>query len=219
VASVPNLFGWITFDVNDLLPDHWQQNITAVAVEADFRDFPRTPVVTREAPDVPSILRGRVHAAQVRSRLPWLRELYQGAFRDLAVRAAAEGVAPAADERYGVVLNVQRGAAMRFEAHVDSNPITGLLFFTDHPEGGGELCIARDPAASDVAAIERSCTVIRPHAGHLIFFDGRTYPHYARPLVAQSGLRVLAIMNYYTDSFPESTRPRELNRHLYGDPV
>ena len=24
-------------------------------------------------------------------------------------------------------------------------------------------------------------------------------------------------MNYYTESFPESTRPPELNRHLYGD--
>jgi hypothetical protein len=36
----------------------------------------------------------------------------------------------AADERYGTVLNVQRGTAMRFECHVDSNPVTGLLFCT-----------------------------------------------------------------------------------------
>jgi hypothetical protein len=26
-------------------------------------------------------------------------------------------------------------------------------------------------------------------------------------------------MNFYTESFPESTRPPELNRHLYGDDV
>ena len=38
----------------------------------------------------------------------------------------------AADDRYGVVLNVQRGTKMRFECHVDSNPLTGLLFCTDH---------------------------------------------------------------------------------------
>jgi len=25
------------------------------------------------------------------------------------------------------------------------------------------------------------------------------------------------VMNYYLSSFPESTRPAELNRHLYGD--
>ena len=39
------------------------------------------------------------------------------------------------DDRYGVVLNVQRGTEMRFECHVDSNPLTGLLFCTDHPDG------------------------------------------------------------------------------------
>jgi hypothetical protein len=32
-------------------------------------------------------------------------------------------------------------------------------------------------------------------------------------------MRVLAVMNYYTESCPESARPRELNRHLYGDLV
>ncbi len=30
-------------------------------------------------------------------------------------------------------------------------------------------------------------------------------------------MRVVAVMNFYTESSPESTRPRELNRHLYGD--
>ena len=38
----------------------------------------------------------------------------------------------AGDERYGVVLNVQRGTAERFECHIDSNPLTGLLFCTNH---------------------------------------------------------------------------------------
>ena len=65
--------------------------------------------------------------------------------------------------------------------------------------------------------MERDCSVIRPHAGHLIFFDGRRYPHYARPLTLESDLRVVAVMNFYTESYPESTRPLELNRHLFGD--
>ena len=30
-------------------------------------------------------------------------------------------------------------------------------------------------------------------------------------------MRIVAVMNFYTESCPESTRPRELNRHLYGD--
>ena len=70
---------------------------------------------------------------------------------------------------------------MRFECHVDSNPLTGLLFCTDH-SAGGELVIAHDPTAADVTSVERDCSVIRPHAGHLIFFDARHHPHYARPL-------------------------------------
>jgi hypothetical protein len=212
-------FLWITFDVTDLLPPHWQQDVIAVAAEADFRDFPRTPVLTREAAGVLSIARGRVHAPQVRSRLPWLHELYHGAFRDLAEEASAESVKTAADDRYGLVLNVQRGTGMRFEAHVDSNPVSGLLFCTDHPAGGGEVAVSNDPAASGVASIDRDCSVIRPHAGHLVFFDGRFRAHYARPLAAASDMRVLAVMDYYTESCPESTRPRELNHHLYGDPL
>lgn len=105
---------------------------------------------------------------------------------------------------------------MRFECHVDSNPLTGLLFCTDH-SAGGELVFAHDPGAADIAAVDQNCSVIRPHAGHLIFFDARRYPHYARPLAAAASTRIVAVMNFYTGSCPESTRPRELNRHLYGD--
>ena len=122
----------------------------------------------------------------------------------------------ASDERYGVVLNVQRGTRMRFECHVDSNPLTGLLFCTNHP-AGGELLFAHDVSAAGLTAVERDCSVIRPQAGHLIFFDGRRYPHYARALMQESEMRVVAVMNFYTESFPESTRPPELNKHLYGD--
>jgi hypothetical protein len=209
-------FHWTTFDLNGRLPAGWQRDILAVADGADFREFPRTPILSREAPKVQRISRGRVHADQVRQHLPWLYRSYRGEFLELAGLARAERVAAARDDRYGVVLNVQRGTGMRFECHVDSNPLTGLLFCTDH-RAGGELVIAHDPAAADVADVERDCSVIRPRAGHLIFFDARQHPHYARPLAAATDTRVVAVMNFYTESCPESTRPRELNKHLYGD--
>jgi len=84
---------------------------------------------------------------------------------------SAEHVSAAQDDRYGVVLNVQRGSRMRLECHVDSNPLTGLLSATDH-EAGGELIVAHDGRGGP-AAVERRCSVIRPHAGQLIFFDAR----------------------------------------------
>ncbi len=213
---MPPRFRWTTFDVNDLLPHGWRRDVAALAADADYRMFPRTPVVSREANDVSHISRGRVHADQVRLRLPWLHDLYSGAFLELAREAWPEPVVAARDPRYGLVLNVQHGTSMRFECHVDSNPLTGLLFCTDH-EAGGELIVARDPGASGLSEIEKNCSVIRPHAGHLVFFDARHHPHYARPLLSESDTRVLADMNFYTESYPESTRPRELNRHLYGD--
>jgi len=215
--SVPVRFGWTTFDVSNRLPADWQQDVAAVAVKADFREFPRTPILSREAVDVARISRGRVHASQVRECLPWLYRLYRGYFLELAGVTCAEQVAPALDDRYGIVLNVQRGTVMRFECHVDSNPLTGLLFCTDHRAGtGGELVFAHDPAASDVEAVEKDCSVLRPHAGHLIFFGGQHHPHYARPLISETDVRIVAVMNFYTESCPESTRPPLLNRHLFS---
>jgi hypothetical protein len=214
---MPLWFSWTTFDVTSCLPENWQDDIGVVAAEADFREFPRTPTLSREAVNVAHIPRGRVHAGQVRGSLPWLYGLYQGCFLELAREVRAERVMPACDDRYGIVLNVQRGTGMRFECHVDSNPMTGILFCTNHPtDGGGELVFAHDPAAGDVDRVERECSVIRPQAGHLIFFDGSKLPHYARPLTSNSDIRVVAVMNFYTESCPESTRPPELNRHLFG---
>jgi hypothetical protein len=211
-------FRWTTFDLAGQLPGDWQQAIGAVAETAQFDTFPPTPILSREAQEVAHIYRGRVRAQQVRERLPWLYELYRGDLLDLANQACAEDVTPASDDRYGLVLNVQRGTDMRFECHIDSNPLTGLLFCTDHPAGaGGELVFGRDPSAAGLAAVDRNCSVIRPHQSYLIFFDGRYHPHYARPLTAPADMRIVAVMNYYTKSFPESTRPKELNQHLFGE--
>jgi hypothetical protein len=149
-SSTPASFGWTTFDRASRLPVNWQREIAAAAVGADIREFPRTPILSREAADVSHIRRGRVDADQVQKALPWLYELYQNDFLELARLAwPGEPVEPARDDRYGIVLNVQRGTAMRFECHVDSNPLTGLLFCTDHRDGG-ELVFAtiKTPRAS-----------------------------------------------------------------------
>jgi hypothetical protein len=205
------------FDVTNRLPQGWRQDICEAAAEADFRDFPRTPILSREAADVTHIKRGRVHADKVQQCLPWLYKLYRSDFLELAAQACAEPIKAAFDDRYGVVLNVQQGRTMRFECHVDSNPVTGLLFFTSHHAGGGALVLGHDTAAVGIEAVEKECTTIAPQAGQLIFFDGKTYPHYARPLLSESDVRVVAVMNFYTGSCPESTRPVGLNRHLFGE--
>ena len=210
-------FSYWNKDVTSLFPEGWQEEIGAVAAEAHFRAFPRTPILSCEAPTVTHIERGRVDADTVMQRLPWLYKLYRNEFLELAAEARGEPIDAAYDDRYGVVLNVQLGKTMRFECHVDSNPVTGILFLTDHPAGGGELVVSHDPDAVGVDELERDCTTIRPQIGQIIFFDGKTYPHYARCLPGESDVRVVAVMNFYTGSCPESTRPPELNRHRFGD--
>jgi len=209
-------FSYWKSDVTSLLPEGWEKEIDAVADSTEFKAFPRTPILSREAPDVTHIERGRVPAETVMDSLPWLYKLYGHEFLDLAAEAWEEPIDAAYDDRYGVVLNVQRGKTMRFECHVDSNPVTGILFLTDHPSGG-ELVISHDPDAVGVDGIERNCTLIEPKAGQIVFFDGKTHPHYARRLLDESDIRVVAVMNFYTRSYPESTRPPELNRHRFGD--
>lgn len=210
-------FFWNTVDVSTLLPGGWHSKISTVAAEADFREYPRTPFLSREAADIEHVTRGRVRADKVQAALPWLYRLYRNEFLELAARAWKEPVKAAADNRYGVVLNVQRGKTMRFECHVDSNPLTGLLFLTDHPAGGGELAVGNDPDVVGVEALDRNCMLIPPHAGQLVFFDGKTYAHYARELSSEHDERVVAVMNFYTESCPElTTRPDGLNRHLFG---
>jgi hypothetical protein len=210
-------FRWTAFDVTSLLPLDYPDDIKIAAADAEFRKFPRTPVLSREAEDVSHIFRGRVDAGKTQKRLPWLYDLYRSDFLELANQAWGQTIKAASDDRYGIVLNVQQGNHMRFECHVDSNPVTGLLFFTDHPDGGGELVVGHDSDAIGVEALEKKGSVIRPQAGQLIFFDGKTHPHYARTLRAAHDVRVVAVMNFYTEALPESTRPGELNRHLFGD--
>src|SRR5580700_9654604 len=122
-AGTPPAFRWTTFDLTGQLPADWQQAIGAAAATAEFDNFPRTPILSREAEDVEHIYRGRVRAAQVRQRLPWLEDLYREDFLALANEASSGDATPAHDDRYSLVLNVQRGIDMRFECHVDSNPL------------------------------------------------------------------------------------------------
>jgi 2OG-Fe(II) oxygenase superfamily len=212
-------FHWTGFDVTLALPANWQEQIRHVALRhAHVKQFPPTPLLTREAPDVTGIHRGRVRADVVKRELRWLYDLYRSKFTELARIAAGEPVAPAADDRYGVVLNLQAGTSMRFECHIDSNPLTGLLFCTDHaPGAGGEIVFGNDERAIGVDEVEQDCSAIRPTSGHLIFFDARRRPHYVRPLAHPDAVRIAAVMNFYLGSYPESTRPALLNEHLFGD--
>lgn len=215
--AVANLFSWRSFDVRSLLPHSWDKEIRAVAEHAVPRVLVPRSVTSREGDPSLKIPVLTVGGAAVRDRLNWLYQLYTQDFLTLVQSYSSQRVSPAKNDLYGAVLNVQRGNAMRYEAHVDSNPIEALLYVTTHAPGrGGELVVANDPNANSVAAIDASASIIYPIAGQLVVFDARAHAHYVRRLRRSSGLRVVVAMNYYTPDCPESARPADLNAHLFG---
>ncbi|MEM8621674.1 MAG: 2OG-Fe(II) oxygenase [Actinomycetota bacterium] len=159
-----------------------------------------------------------VNGAHVREAMPWLWDLYHHEFLDLAKQASGHDVFCATRDQIKVNLNVQVGRNMRYECHVDSNPLEGLLYLTTHPPGaGGELVVANHKGATSVEAVDADCTVIHPLAGNLVFFDARHHPHYVRSLRDDDSVRIVAAMNYYTEECDESKRPIDLDQHLFGE--
>jgi hypothetical protein len=212
-------FLWHCFDLRPELPKRWREDGIAVAERfAAERSLVPTSVTSREDAQVSSIPVLTVGGRRVTEHLPWLYSLYQTRLRDLAQHFSSETVVCATDIRYGVTLNVQRGRAMRYEAHVDSNPIEGLLYFTTHPPGrGGDLRVSNVGDVAGLTEIDADMACIYPVAGHVVYFDARHHSHYVTGLVDDGDMRVVAAMNFYTPASPESSRPTDLNKHLFGE--
>jgi hypothetical protein len=210
------IFRWHCFDVSTRLPSKWSESVHLVAARlAREKTLRPTSVTSREASgnlELPVLTVGGI---TVQTELPWLDRLYRSLFLELAQSLTVEEVRPATDQRYALNLNVQRGATMRYECHVDSNPIEGLLYITTHgPGNGGELVVSNVGDVGSPEEVDRDATCIYPISGHLIFFDARRHSHYVRPLNDPNMVRIVVAMNYYTQSCPESSRPSDLNEHL-----
>ncbi|MEU4517353.1 2OG-Fe(II) oxygenase [Amycolatopsis sp. NPDC024027] len=211
-------FGWYSFDISSILPSGWSKKLISIGLgNSDVVLVEPTSVTSREAGDIGTLETVTVPGDRLYELAPWLVELYRGLFRDLGQQLVKEPLACAESDLYAVVLNVQYGEVMRYECHVDSNPLQGLLYVTTHTPGdGGELVVGNVANAKSVEEVDADCSIIYPVAGHLLFFDGREHPHYVRSLKASDAVRVVVAMNFYTPSSPESRRPRDLNSHLFG---
>jgi hypothetical protein len=210
-------FRWTTYDVRTLMPDNWESAVLSAAAElATSKTLLTRHSTSREARADLALRAEGVSGRPLSERLPWLRRLYETTFRDLAQLTTIEPVSIMGDPQFGIVLNVQRGSD-RYECHIDTNPIEGLLYCTSHPEGsGGELVVSNHGDVSSVQEVDADATIVEPKAGYLVFFDGRHHAHYVRQLRNQDSLRVVAAMNFYVPSCPEASRPKDLNLHLDG---
>ena len=208
-------FHWTVFDVRSLLPVDWQEQILVVA-----KKFARRKVLitrhstSREARKDYELPTQSVNGNNIAAQLPWLRRLYEDEFRSLAQLTTPEPVSLMSNLAFGVALNIQ-SESERYECHIDTNPIEGLLYVTTHREGeGGELVVSNLGEAQSVEEVDADATIVEPKAGYLLFFDGRHHSHYVRRLMNPNDVRVVVAMNYYVPSWPEDVRPTDLNQHL-----
>lgn len=218
LALRPIPFLWHSVDLRSELPANWRSDAVDVAERfSTERTLVPTSVTSRESTSDLRIPVLTVGGAKLRKELPWLYDLYRTRLRAIAQTLTDEEVRVAEDMRYGINLNVQQGRSMRYECHVDSNPIQGMLYFTDHPPGtGGELVVSNRGDVDGKDEVDADAARIHPIAGHLLLFDARKHTHYVEGVQEEEGWRVAAAMNFYTASAPEYERPADLNRHLFG---
>lgn len=143
---------------------------------------------------------------QVHHHLPDLERLYREDIFELAERMSGLSLRSSPDERNGVNINVLEGQASRYEWHVDSNPITGLLALTDSDgRSGGRLLFGSEPSTQVQLSLR---------AGQLLLFDAREAAHAVEPLL-DNLTRVTAPMNFFVEG-ESVVRPEGLDDSLYG---
>lgn len=208
---------WHSFDTRSILPPGGLEEIVSIGSRmAVTHELAPTSVTSREANTTPIPL-STLDGVAVDEELPWIRPMYLGDFRRLVQSIVPEPIFPAKDKRREVVINVQRPDHQKgYEAHVDSTPISVLLYATSQPEGaGGELVVSNKGDVSNREEVDADATRIYPVAGQLIVFDGRQHTHYVTPLTDPDDVRVALVLNYYTQHVTEDDRPRDLDSHLF----
>jgi hypothetical protein len=213
-------FLWHSYELDLHLRNSIGIDWAAQIIEFAKQHLKLTPIIprsttSREA-DCDSIIQAAVvDGIKIKTGLPWLYRLYREEFKDLACRATNQKLVCATNDLYGINLNVQIGNNMRYECHVDSNPVQGMLYITPHNEdSGGVLLVANSEKAATYEAVMQDCASIHPARGRLVFFDARKHSHFVTPLQSASDIRVAAAMNFYTTTCPESHRPPDLTKHL-----
>jgi hypothetical protein len=195
------------------LPAGWSRDILECCwTHQEMRYLSGDSVTSRqrELGSAAEFVVGVVQGKVVASELPWLVDFYQGQVLDLANSLCMGAFLCSDDVRSSVNINlVPPGSG--YEWHVDTNPLTGLLFVTDHLEGG-ELVFRPDPV---IRPDEWWELVVRPRSGDLLLFDAREAAHHVRPVFGPAE-RVSVPMNFYfTD--PGPVRPLDLDEYLYGN--
>jgi hypothetical protein len=192
-----------------LLPYGWQAQIAKIVRSFGYKTvLTGDSATSREHNSSVSIEVVVTDGISIVSELPWLWNLYRGQFMDFAAEAFSKKLFPASDVRSAVNINSISGVDGRYEWHVDSNPVTGLLFVSDLSASDGGALVFRDRT-------RKLNAVVRPRSGRFLCFDARDIPHRVAPLRREIQ-RLSVPMNYYESSI-DQPRPSDLDDKLYKE--
>lgn len=201
---------YYSFDLEELgfLPTKWSEEIHRVSEEyAQHVFLDGKSSSSREPENSKGVDYFVVAGDVIFEKLGWLYRLYASKLVVLAATVAQETILVSPDVASAININVLNGVGARYEWHVDTNPLTALLFVTTHSEDdGGEL----------VFRLPEQDIIVHPKAGTLLLFDARNIPHTVMPL-KYPHKRISIPMNYYTiDQTIEKVRPEDLDKYIYS---
>jgi len=199
---------WFDLNTMEVLPPGWIEDIYGViAGSARAVEMQGESSTSREELNA-SIKYEVVTGDVIRERLPWLWNLYEHQFVGFATSVAGRPMKISKFEKSAINMNVLNGTEARYEWHVDSNPLTGLVYVNSlTQEDGGEL----------VFEVGGRHVPVYPRSGHLAFFDARELPHTVMPL-KKDLCRISIPMNFFFAEEDE-VRPADLDDHIYGPSV
>jgi hypothetical protein len=207
----PGVFQIKMWDVlqMSIFPTNWVDEILETTKRyAELCILDGRSSTSREGEDVKPMKICVVTGNIVRRELPWLYDAYRGPLKYLAQQLIGKEIETGNDLNSSININLLEGQGDRYERHVDSNPVTGLLFVTTlKEEHGGALVFEHSGTSSDL---------IYPRSGLFIAFDALQTTHYVAPLL-QPCSRITVPMNYFIAG-TDQTRPGDLDSYLYGGP-
>lgn len=189
----------------NLLPTNWDKDLLSLAnsnsylVHLDGKSSTSREPSSSEGADV-LVVDGEIIA----KKLTWLESLYKNELLELANRGFNNKYTTSNSIQNGININYLKGANARYEWHVDSNPLTGILYATTHNQGdGGEL----------IFDVNGDVQILYPSKGLFILFDAREIPHTVMPLKVNT-FRISVPMNFYFEN-EEQKRPSDLDSYIY----
>lgn len=135
--------------------------------------------------------------------LPWLFDLYQNDFLHFVRQSFGSQIYCSNEQNSAININKISGIGARYEWHLDTNDITGLLFVDDFfTQDGGELLFKKG----------KNEFALLPKRGLFICFLTAELPHAVLPLRLANKARLSIPMNYY---FDKNNTGRDPQVHQY----